>query len=206
LSSSKRPCLKRQVYCTPSVKKTGGSSGVETRLILYNFTEIVIKADLDWNVPIHTSLHKIKENLKMTNEQNKAIVRRFWKAFEANDQAALNEVLAPDLVARTPGAPEPLNRAMHLQGIRSFNAAFSDRLFTIDELIAEGDKVATRTTLRGTHTGDLQGHPPTGKQIAATGLTIERIKDGKIAERWFSFDAGRVMQELGRAAPMQGHP
>ncbi len=142
----------------------------------------------------------------MTNEQNKAIVRRFWKAFEANDQVVLKEVLAPDLVAQSPSAPGAQNREMHLQGISAFNAAFSDRHFMIDELIAEGDKVATRTTLRGTHSGALQGYPPTGKQMVATGLTIERIKDGKIVERWFSFDAARVMQELGLVTPMQGHP
>ncbi len=133
----------------------------------------------------------------MTNEQNKAIVRRFWQAYEANDQAALDAVLAPDLVARTPGSPEPQTRERHLQGISMFNAAFSDRHFTVDEMIAEGDVVATRTTLRGLHTGAFQGHPPTGKPIAATGLTLERIRDGKIVERWFSFDTARVLQELG---------
>lgn len=133
----------------------------------------------------------------MTNEQNKAIVRRFWQAYEANDQAALDAVLAPDLLAQTPGSPEPQNRERHLQGISMFNAAFSDRHFTVDEMIAEGDVVATRTTLRGLHTGAFQGHPPTGKPIAATGLTLERIQDGRIVERWFSFDTARVLQELG---------
>jgi steroid delta-isomerase-like uncharacterized protein len=142
----------------------------------------------------------------MTNEQNRAIVRRFWKAFEANDQVALKEVLAPDLVAQSPSAPVQQNREMHLQGIRAFSAAFSDRHFTVDELIAEGDKVATRTTLRGTHTGVLQGYPPTGKQMVATGLTIERIQDGKIVERWFSFDAARVIRELGLVKPMEDDP
>jgi steroid delta-isomerase-like uncharacterized protein len=133
----------------------------------------------------------------MTNEPNKAIVRRFWQAYEANDQAALDAVLAPDLVARTPGSSEPQNRERHLQGISMFNAAFSDRHFTVDEMIAEGDVVATRTTLRGLHTGAFQGHPPTGKPMAATGLTLERIQDGRIVERWFSFDTARVLQALG---------
>jgi len=137
----------------------------------------------------------------MSNEQNKTIVRRFWQAYEANDQAALDAVLAPELVARTPGSPEPQNRERHLQGISMFNAAFSDRHFTVDEMIAEGDVVATRTTLRGLHTGTFQGHPPTGKPIAATGLTLERIQDGKIIERWFSFDTARVLQELGLTTP-----
>lgn len=133
----------------------------------------------------------------MTNEQNKAIVRRFWEAYEINDQTALDAVLAPDLVARTPGSPEPQIREMHLQGIARFNAAFSERHFTVDEMIAEGDTVATRTTLRGIHTGAFQGHPPTGKPMAATGLTLERIRDGRIVERWFSFDTASVLQELG---------
>lgn len=137
----------------------------------------------------------------MTSEQNKAIVRRFWQAYEANDQAALDTVLASDLVARTPGSPEPQNRERHLQGISMFNAAFSDRHFTVDEMIAEGDVVATCTTLRGLHTGTFQGHPPTGKPMAATGLIIERIQEGRIVERWFSFDTARVLQELGLTMP-----
>ena len=141
----------------------------------------------------------------MTSEHNKAIVRRFWKAYETNDQAALHEVLAPDLVAQSPSAPGPSNREMHLQGIAMFNAAFSDRQFTIDDLIAGGDTVATRVTLRGIHSGNWQGYPPTGKRLVATGLTIERIQDGKIVERWFSFDAARVMQELGLVPPPQAN-
>jgi len=148
----------------------------------------------------------MKKNLTMTSEHNKAIVRRFWKAYETNDQAALNEVLAPELVAQSPSAPGPSNREMHLQGIAMFNAAFSDRQFTIDDLIAGGDTVATRVTLRGIHSGNWQGYPPTGKRLVATGLTIERIQDGKIVERWFSFDAARVMRELGLVAPPQAHP
>jgi steroid delta-isomerase-like uncharacterized protein len=146
--------------------------------------------------------HKLKGDIKMKDsEQNKAIVRRFWKAFEANDQATLNEVLAPDLVAQEPGAPGPQNREMHLQGISIFNTAFSDRHFTVEELIAEGNLVATRTTLQGIHSGNFQDQPPTGKLITATGLTIERVENGKIVERWFSFDVARVLQELGLVIP-----
>lgn len=132
----------------------------------------------------------------MSTEQNKTVVRHFWQAYETNDQEALVALLAPDLVARTPGSPEPQSRDQHLQGISMFNAAFSQRHFTVDEMIAEGDTVATRTTLRGLHTGTFMGHPPTGKPIRATGLTIERIQNGKIVERWFSFDTAGIMQEL----------
>ena len=101
--------------------------------------------------------------------QNKAIVRRFFEAFEANDEAAMKEVLAPDLVAYTHGAPGPQTREAMLQGISMWNAAFGETRFTIEEQIAEGDSVATRSTMRSIHNrGDYQGLPPTGKQVEAT--------------------------------------
>jgi predicted ester cyclase len=137
----------------------------------------------------------------MSSEQQKALVLRFWKAFEADDQAALNDLLAADFVARTPGAPEPQSREWHLQGIRGFNSAFSNRDFTVEEMVVDDDVVATRTVMRGVHTGEWQGHAPTGKPIEAIGLTIERVRDGKLVERWFSFDVARVMQELGLVTP-----
>ena len=139
-----------------------------------------------------------------TTERNKAVVRRFFEAFEANDEAALNEVLAPDLAAYSHGAPGPQTREMHLQGIRGWNAAFSDTHFTIEEQIAEGDKVATRVTMRSVHNrGDFQGLPPTGKEIVTGGVTIERIKDGKIVERRVIGGWLGLLQQLGLVPPPQ---
>lgn len=139
----------------------------------------------------------------MTGEQNKAPARRFFEAFEANDQTALQEVLGSDLVAYSHGAPGPQSRESLLQGISMWNAAFSDQHFTIEDLITEGDKIATRTTLRAVHTGDFQGLPPTGKQIAIGGHTVERIKDGRIVERWVLIDERGLMQQLGLVPPPQ---
>src|SRR3712207_1164767 len=110
------------------------------------------------SVPTETRppAHRHKEDVAMTataaatTEQNKAVVRRFFEAFAADDQAALSELLAPDLVAYSHGAPGPQGREAHLQGIRTWNAAFNTR-FTIDEQIAEGDSVATRVTMRSVH-------------------------------------------------------
>lgn len=138
----------------------------------------------------------------MSTEENKALVRRFYEAFEANDQAALKEILAPDLVAYSHGAPGPQTREVHLQGIRSWNQAFNDTQFAIKEQIAEGDLVATRTILRSVHSGgDFQGLPPTGKQIELQGFTLERIKDGRIVERRVSSDWLAMMQQLGLVPP-----
>lgn len=135
----------------------------------------------------------------MTNQeaQNKAIVRRFYEAFSANDQAAMKDVLAPELVAYTHGDPNPASREAMLQTIRDWNAAFETN-FTIEEQIAEGDKVATHLTTRAIHNGgDYLGLPATGKQAESSGISIERIKSGKIVERQVSTDWHSMMQQLG---------
>jgi predicted ester cyclase len=133
----------------------------------------------------------------MTTNQNKAIVRRFYEAFSANDQKALKEVLSPDLVAYSHGSPGPQNREAHLQGIDMWNAAFETD-FTVEEQIAEGDKVATRVTMRAIHNrGEFQGLPPTGKQVEVDGVSIEHVQDGNIMKRRVSSDWFGLMQQLG---------
>lgn len=140
----------------------------------------------------------------MSSEQNKAVVRRFFEGFEAGDEAAMKAVLAPDLVAYTHGAPGPQTREEMLQGIRMWNATFSDTRFEILEQIAEGDSVATRMIFRSTHSkAEFQGLSPTGKQIEMDGVTIERVKDGKIVERRVVSDWLGMMQQLGLVPPPQ---
>ena len=138
--------------------------------------------------------------------QNKSIVRRFFDAFEADDEAALNEVLAPDLVAYSHGRPGPQNREEHVQGIRMWNAAFRETRFMIEEQIAEEDKVASRMTMRSVHSGgDFMGLAPTGRQVVTSAVTIERIQDGKIVERRAISDWSAMMQQLGPVpAPAHG--
>jgi predicted ester cyclase len=142
----------------------------------------------------------------MSTEENKAIVRRFFKAFEANDQAALSEVLSPRLVAYSHGEPGPQTLEVHLQGIRSWHGAFGNNRFDIEEQIAEGDTVASRMTMRSTHNGGaFMGMPPSGKQIAVAAVTIERIRDGKIVERRVTSDWLGMMQQLGLVPPPQAN-
>ena|SRR5688500_4283290 len=139
----------------------------------------------------------------MTSEQNKAIVRRFYEALVSNDLAVLNEVLAPDFVAHSFGAPGPQSREVHLQGIGVWNAAFETD-FTLRDQIAEGDRVATHTTMHAIHNrGDFQGLPPTGKKVEIGGITIERIKDGRIVERWVYSDRLGVLLQHGLVPPPQ---
>jgi predicted ester cyclase len=133
----------------------------------------------------------------MTNEHNKAIVRRFYEAFAADDHATMNALLAPDLAAYSHHAPGPMNRDTHVQGIRVWNAAFKTA-FTVEEQLAEGDTVATRVTMRAVHSeGDFQELPPSGKQIVTGGISLERVKDGKIVERRVESDWLGMLQQIG---------
>ena len=139
----------------------------------------------------------------MTTEQNKANVRRFVEASIASDQSALQEMLSPDFVAHL--ATGPQNREGVLQHNSVFLMAFSDRDFIVKDQIAEGDKVVTLATWRGTHSGNFQGLPPTGKQIVISAILLERIKDGQIVEHWSLFDQLSMMQQLGLVPPPQSN-
>lgn len=138
----------------------------------------------------------------MSTEQNKQIVRRYAEALAANDQTTLKELLDPDLVAYA-HSPNPQNREEYLQGTRMWHQAFGDTQFTIQEQIAEGDKIATRATLRAIHnTGEFQGLPPTNKEVASDGITILRILNNRIVELRVLSDWFGLMQQLGLVPPM----
>ncbi len=133
----------------------------------------------------------------MSTEENKAAVRRFNEAFNAGDLDGAMAVFAPNAVVHNSGAPDPLN----LEGFKQFGgvflAAFPGGRLTIEDMIGEEDKVVARVTYRGTHTGDLMGIPPTGKQVTVSAMTIDYIANGKIVETWRLFDQLAMMQQLG---------
>ena len=136
----------------------------------------------------------------MTTEQNKALARRVLEAIGANDQARLKELLAPDFVAHQPGGPQ--NGQAFVQHLSGFRLAFSDSEFTVEEQIAEGDRIATRATWQAIHSGDFQGLPPTGKQIAISAIFFGRIREGKFVESRSLFDQMSLMQQLGLIPPI----
>ena len=133
----------------------------------------------------------------MSTEANKAIVRRFFDAFNVSDLDGIAAVCAPHIVVHNSGAPDPLNLEGFRQLAAVFLAAFPGGQHSIDEMIGEGDKVVTRITYRGAHTGDLMGIPPTGKHVAVSAMTIDQIANGKIVETWRLFDQMSMMQQLG---------
>ena len=91
-----------------------------------------------------------------------------------------------------------------LEGVRKafaiFQRAFPDTVHTIDDLIAEGDRVVARITARGTHTGELFGHAPTGRVVSLTGIAIYRLVEGRIVERWAEQGVG-ILDQLQIQAP-----
>jgi steroid delta-isomerase-like uncharacterized protein len=133
----------------------------------------------------------------MASEENKAIVRRYVEAIHGGNIDEGEELLASDFVFHMPGTPGPLNRESFRQLFTGLLAAFPDLAITNEGFVAEGDKVAGRWITNGTHQGELWGIPPTGRQVKITSMDINRIADGKIAERWHEFDALDMMRQLG---------
>lgn len=139
--------------------------------------------------------------------ENKAIVRRFFEdAVNNRNMAAVDELIAPNYVEHE----GPIGQPPGIDGFKQFigmvATAFPDVQVTIEDLIAEADKVVARVTVRGTHTGVLMGTiPPTGRHATWTGIDIFQIADGKIVGRWNQRDLLGLMQQLGVvAAPAQG--
>lgn len=124
----------------------------------------------------------------MTLDANKALVRRlFEEVFPAGDPSAVRDLVAPGFTDHDPIPGQPAG----LEGIEyvvsTLHTAQPDLQFSIDDLLAEADRVAIRWTLRGTHTGPMLGQPPTGQPVQQTAIVIFRIADSKIVERWAAF-------------------
>jgi predicted ester cyclase len=136
----------------------------------------------------------------MLSETNKTLSRRFFdEVFGKGKLNVLDEIIARDHInsgpGTLPGLPTGPEGAKQL--VTVYRNAFPDLRFTIDDQIAEGDKVVTRWTANGTHQGELAGIAPTNKTSTVTGIVVDRIANGKIAESWGIFDQFGMMQQLG---------
>ena len=136
----------------------------------------------------------------MSVEENKAIAKR-WneELMNKGNLDIIDELGDVNYVNHS----DDSDRAAFRQSIAESQASFSGGGITIEDTIAEGDKVAIRWTLRGTHTGAFMGVPATGKQVTFTGVSIYRIANGKIVEDWPNVDWLGLMQQLG-AIPSMG--
>jgi steroid delta-isomerase-like uncharacterized protein len=133
----------------------------------------------------------------MTNEANKALVRRFIKEiFEEGRVAALDELVAPDFVRHT-GPSGDTDRAELEGAMQRVSKALADAAFTIEDMIAENDRVAVRVTASARQVGEFMGIPTSGGSYTIGEIHIFRIRDGRIAEHWHQADFLGMMRQLG---------
>ena len=137
----------------------------------------------------------------MSAEENKAIVRRWFEEFWSRGNLDVaDEILAADYI----GHGNPPNRIENEKQLTTtLRTAFSEGQVTIEDQIVHEDKVVTRWTSRGVHTGEFMGIAPTGKQVLGMGILIQRLAGGKIVEAWGVVDTLGVLQQLG-AMPLAG--
>lgn len=135
----------------------------------------------------------------MSAQENKALVQQFLeKVWNEGDTSAIDETLAADYVNHDPSAAGyPPGPEVYRQGVKRFRSAFPDLHTTIEDMVAEGDKVVVRGTDRATQQGEFMGVAPSGKPIQVRWINIYRIEDGKIAEQWMSSDGLGMLQQLG---------
>lgn len=130
-------------------------------------------------------------------EANKALTRRFFEeVWSTGDLSRRDEFLAATYRGHL-GGDQTLDREGWSAFFRGFREAFPDATFTVEDQVAEGDRVALRLTMRGTHLGPLNGLPPTGREVTVSGISIERVVDGRIVEGWNQNDALGMLQQLG---------
>lgn len=136
------------------------------------------------------------------SEENKAIIQSAVEAFNQGDIEAVDRLFAPDYVdhdpsrASLPSGPESVRQAWSM-----LRAAFPDFRVTVDDMIAEGDRVAVRGVASGTHRGELMGIPPTGKRVRVALIDINHIENGRLVERWGETDMLGMMRQLGAIPP-----
>ena len=139
-------------------------------------------------------------------EENKKTARLAFEAFEKKDLTLLDRITDPNYKLHFPGSPTPLNYEESKKLQTDYTRAFPDMKITIVNQVAEGDCVVTQMTYTGTHKGELQGVTATGKKVKVTGMSLQKITNGKITEEWAEFDALGMMQQIGAIPEMATQP
>ena len=134
----------------------------------------------------------------MSTETNKLAMRRFTQFINTADPTLAEELISPEAIFHVPGQVEPMRGpAGYLAVIAMMRGGFPDIQWTIEELIAEEEKVAARFTMRGTQLGVFFGVPPTGKKIQVQAMNFYRFAGGRIVEERGQPDLLGLMQQIG---------
>ncbi len=138
----------------------------------------------------------------MSTEGNKELVRRVieeWNTIDGDAgrmRSLYDQYYAPDFIYHDVSGQD-INREKALQNNIKGLAAFPDVNYSVDDILAEGDKVAVRFTMRATHKGTFMGAPATGKRIEVKGVEIDKVVQGKISETWDYLDSAGMMNQIG---------
>lgn len=138
----------------------------------------------------------------MSTAENKGIAHRILdEVFSRGNLSTMDELFSSDITVHDPDkelrGPEQVE-----QGITRLRTAFPDLYYTVEDMIAEGDKVVIRFTGRGTHQGEFRGVSPTGKAMTYTGIVILRFVEGRLVDYWAVSDALGIFQQLGAYPPI----
>ncbi len=134
----------------------------------------------------------------MTREENKVVVRRVIEdLFNTGDPAIAEEVFAADYVDHTPSHPDLRGPENVARSVAEWRAAFPDTRSTVEDLVAEGDKVAARWTTEATHAGEFMGVAPTGRKVVVGWFGVFWLSRGKVIESWDTFNVVDMARQLG---------
>ena len=136
----------------------------------------------------------------MTSEANKLTMQKFVEFINTASEALADELISKEAIFHVPGRPEPMQGpAGYLAIIGMMRDGFPDIQWTLEEMVAESDKVAARFTMRGTHQGPFFGVAPTGKKITVQAMNLYRLSDGKFVEERGQPDMLGLLQQIGAA-------
>lgn len=128
----------------------------------------------------------------------KTIVRQILEEPWKGNLDVIDQYVAPGYIGHDPSEPSPIRGPDGVKAfIQKYQDSFASARITVDHQIAEGDTVATRWTGRGTHTGELSGIAPTGKDVTVTGITISRLENGKLIEDYTNWDSLGMLAQIG---------
>lgn len=140
----------------------------------------------------------MSENSDDQRERNKAVIRHYFAAYDTGDANAVWRFLDAEHLYYPPGGSEPMNLEGRKRDELFFFEAFSNIHTTVDDQMAESDKVASRVTMLADHTGEYQKIPPTGTRVKFVFMDVSRVVSGKIIEEWTEFDMIGILQQLKR--------
>lgn len=134
----------------------------------------------------------------MSAAENRNLLNRYIaEVWDGGDPEAVSHFAAETFRRHTSPGSEPLDRAAQIERLKGFRAAFPDITVEVEDVVCEGDMLAFRSTMKGTHLGEMMGIAPTGRQVVVGLVDMVRIEDGRFAEQWGGPDMLDLLRQLG---------